>query len=141
VVRHRQSQPEQVNNGADQPLRLVQGQAGHGSLNATNGDDVIMVTNADGVVTISGLAPEVLIFGFDAGDSLVINGLAGDALVEASGLGVGLHLLANGGDGDDVLLGGAGADTLNGDAWDDVLIGGGGLDLLNGGIGDNVLIQ
>ena len=110
-------------------------------INATDGDDVIIVTNAGGVVTISGLATEVQIFGFDAGDSLVINGLAGDDVVEASGLGVGLRLLANGGDGDDVLLAGAGADTLNGDAGDDVLIGGGGFDLLNGGVGDNVLIQ
>ena len=33
-------------------------------------------------------------------------------------------LTANGGDGDDVLIGSAGNDTLNGGAGDDVLIGG-----------------
>ena len=36
-------------------------------------------------------------------------------------------LTANGGDGDDVLIGSAGNDTLSGGAGDDVLIGGGGL--------------
>jgi Ca2+-binding RTX toxin-like protein len=117
------------------------GQADTVVVTATNGDDAITVTSASGVVTVHGLAAEVQIFGFDAGDRLVINGIGGDDVVEASGLGVGLRLLANGGDGDDVLLGGAGADTLNGDAGDDVLIGGGEVDLLDGGAGDNILLQ
>ena len=50
-------------------------------------------------------------------------------------------LTADGGDGDDVLIGGAGNDTLLGGAGDDVLIGGPGLDVLDGGPGDNILIQ
>jgi len=50
-------------------------------------------------------------------------------------------LTANGGDGDDVLIGSAGNDTLTGGAGDDVLIGGPGLDILDGGTGDNILIQ
>jgi Ca2+-binding RTX toxin-like protein len=48
---------------------------------------------------------------------------------------------ANGGDGNDVLIGGQGNDTLNGGAGDDVLIGGGGQDVLDGGTGNNVLLQ
>jgi Ca2+-binding RTX toxin-like protein len=48
---------------------------------------------------------------------------------------------ANGGDGDDVLIGSAGNDTLSGGAGDDVLIGGGGQDILDGGTGNNILIQ
>jgi Ca2+-binding RTX toxin-like protein len=83
----------------------------------------------------------VVITGFDTGDRLVINGLAGDDVVEASGLNAVLLLAANGGDGSDVLLGGPGIDTFNGDAGDDVLLGNGGLDVLNGGAGDNVVIQ
>jgi Ca2+-binding RTX toxin-like protein len=50
-------------------------------------------------------------------------------------------LTANGGDGDDILLGGAGNDTLSGGAGDDVLIGGGGQDVLDGGPGNNVVLQ
>ena len=50
-------------------------------------------------------------------------------------------LTADGGDGDDVLIGGRGNDTLIGGAGDDVLIGGPGQDILDGGPGDNILIQ
>ena len=60
---------------------------------------------------------------FDANDRIVINGLGGDDVIEASGLN-GMLLTANGGDGDDVLIGSAGNDTLTGGAGDDVLIGG-----------------
>ena len=77
---------------------------------------------------------------FDANDRIVINGLGGDDVIEASGL-TGMLLTANGGDGDDVLIGSAGNDTLTGGAGDDVLIGGPGLDILDGGPGDNILIQ
>ena len=48
---------------------------------------------------------------------------------------------ANGGDGDDVLIGSAGNDTLNGGAGDDVLIGGGGQDILDGGPGNNTVFN
>ena len=45
----------------------------------------------------------------------------------------------NGGAGDDVLLGFAGADTLNGGAGNDRLYGGPGADILNGGAGNDFL--
>jgi Ca2+-binding RTX toxin-like protein len=48
---------------------------------------------------------------------------------------------ANGGDGDDVLIGSAGNDTLSGGAGDDVLIGSGGQDILDGGPGNNTILQ
>jgi Ca2+-binding RTX toxin-like protein len=50
-------------------------------------------------------------------------------------------LTFDGGDGDDVLVGGPGNDTLLGGNGDDVLIGGGGQDHLDGGPGDNVVIN
>ena len=50
-------------------------------------------------------------------------------------------LTANGGDGDDVLIGSAGNDTLTGGAGDDVLIGGGGQDILDGGPGNNIVFN
>jgi Ca2+-binding RTX toxin-like protein len=110
-------------------------------LNATNGDDVIVVASAGGVVTVTGLAAAVTIHGFEAQDRLVIQGLAGDDVVDASGLVPGILLTVAGGDGDDVLIGGDGGDTLAGDAGDDVLIGGPGLDVLDGGDGDDIVIQ
>ena len=50
-------------------------------------------------------------------------------------------LTADGGDGDDVLVGSPGNDTLLGGAGDDVLVGGAGQDVLDGGPGSNVVIQ
>ena len=52
-----------------------------------------------------------------------------------------MQLVADGGDGDDILIGSAGNDTLKGGAGDDVLIGGGGVDVLDGGTGNNVVLQ
>jgi Ca2+-binding RTX toxin-like protein len=113
------------------------------TINATSGDDVIQVVGDANGVTILGLATTIHISGFDAAnDRIVINGLAGDDVVEASGLAAGsIQLTANGGDGDDILIGGDGADTLSGGEDDDVLIGGPGLDILDGGPGDNTIIQ
>jgi Ca2+-binding RTX toxin-like protein len=93
------------------------------------------------MVTVSGLAAEVAISGFEATDRIVINGLAGDDVVEASGLGTAMQLTANGDDDNDVLIGSDGNDVLSGGAGGDVLIGGLGLDVLDGGPGDNTVIQ
>src|SRR5262249_42588710 len=109
-------------------------------INATNAADSITLTNNNGVITVSGLAETVTITNFEANDKLVINGLGGDDVVNASGL-TGMLLTANGGDGDDVLIGSAGDDVLTGGAGDDVLNGGPGQDILDGGPGNNVLIQ
>jgi Ca2+-binding RTX toxin-like protein len=109
-------------------------------LNATEGDDVITITNNNGVVTVTGLAETVTISNFDANDHIVINGLGGDDAIVASGLS-GMLLTANGGDGDDILIGSVGNDTLTGGAGDDTLIGGPGVDVLDQGPGNGVVIQ
>ena len=103
---------------------------------------VFVSGDATGVSAI-GLAAQVNITGAEADkDRLTFNTLAGDDVVEASGLAVGaIQLTANGGDGDDILIGGAGIDTLAGGAGDDVLIGGPGQDILDGGAGDNTIFQ
>jgi Ca2+-binding RTX toxin-like protein len=119
-------------SGDNQPDTIV--------INGTNGDDVITIAQSNGVLTISGLGTDVTISGFDADDQIVINGLGGDDVIEASGLGTAMKLVANGGDGDDVLVGSAGNDVLHGGAGDDVLLGNGGQDVLDGGPGDNVVI-
>ncbi|MGZ8347892.1 MAG: calcium-binding protein, partial [Allosphingosinicella sp.] len=71
---------------------------------------------------------------------LIINMLGGDDVVEASGLNAPIRLIADGGDGNDVLVGGNFADDLRGGLGDDVLIGGLGIGILDGGLGDNIII-
>jgi len=112
-------------------------------VNATNGDDVIVASGNAGSAAVIGLPARVDIAHAEAAqDTLTINALAGDDVVEASGLAAdAIRLSADGGAGDDVLIGGAGPDTLLGAAGDDVLIGGPGVDTLDGGPGDNVVIQ
>ncbi|MBR1274731.1 calcium-binding protein [Bradyrhizobium sp. AUGA SZCCT0283] len=125
----------------------IGGSAGDGQIdtiiiNATNGDDVVLVMGADGTLSVLGLSAKVDIFNFEANDRLIINGLDGSDVIEVSGLQADIiQFTANGGDGDDILIGSAGNDTLLGGAGDDVLIGGDGLDILDGGPGDNVVIQ
>ncbi len=111
-------------------------------INATNGDDVINISESNGVITVSGLGEDITIRGFEgSNDRLVINGLGGDDVINASGLPAGFQITGNGGDGDDILIGGLGNDTLTGGNGDDVLLGNGGQDVLDGGPGDNVVIQ
>jgi Ca2+-binding RTX toxin-like protein len=108
---------------------------------ATN-DSVTVSSSTNGVV-VAGLQPRITITGSEpANDRLTINLLAGDDLLDASGLIAGIiGLTVDGGIDDDVLTGSAGADTLLGGEGDDVLIGGPGLDVLDGGPGNNIIIQ
>jgi Ca2+-binding RTX toxin-like protein len=112
-------------------------------VNGTAGSDVISVAGSTGSADVVGLAARVHIVGAEAAnDRLQINAGAGDDVVDASALAAGiLQFLADGGDGNDVLIGSAGNDTLLGGAGDDVLIGGPGQDVLDGGPGNNILLQ
>ena len=109
----------------------------------TSGDDVALVAGDASGTSVFGLAAQVNITGAEtANDRLTINALAGNDVVEASGLVAGaIQLTADGGLGDDILLGGAGNDTLLGGDNNDVLLGGPGLDVLDGGLGENIVIQ
>jgi Ca2+-binding RTX toxin-like protein len=112
-------------------------------VNGTADNDVISVAGDATGVSVQGLAAQVNIKGAEAAnDKLVVNGLAGDDAIEASGLAANaIQFTADGGDGDDVIIGGAGNDTLLGGNGDDILNGGPGQDVLDGGPGNNVLIQ
>jgi Ca2+-binding RTX toxin-like protein len=113
------------------------------TITGTNADDVILVLGDATGVSVLGLSALVNMVGVDAAtDRTVINALAGDDVLEASGLAASAILLTGNGDnGDDILIGGSGPDTLNGGAGDDVLLGGPGIDVLDGGLGSNVVIQ
>jgi Ca2+-binding RTX toxin-like protein len=110
---------------------------------ATNGDDVSIVVGDAAGVSAFGLPAQVTITGSEAAnDRLTVNALAGDDVVEASGLAAGaIQLTADGGFGNDVLVGSAGDDLLLGGPGDDVLIGGPGIDVIDGGDGDDIEIQ
>ncbi len=118
------------------------GQPDNVIVNGTNGADVVAVAGDASGVTVLGLSAQVKITGAEAAnDRLTVNALGGDDVVQASKLLAGaIQLTADGGDGNDILIGGAGNDTLTGGNGDDVLIGGPGVNILDGGPGDNTLI-
>ena len=109
----------------------------------TGGNDVAIVSQNGGVVTVAGLAAMVNISGSEAAnDRVTINTLAGDDTMDASALAAGfISLTADGGIDDDTLIGSGGADTLLGGDGDDLLLGGPGVDVLDGGPGSNIVIQ
>jgi Ca2+-binding RTX toxin-like protein len=111
------------------------------AIQGTNAADVIHLSMQNGALVVDGLAAQIVVQNFEAGDQVQVFGLGGDDVIDASALPAGASILLNGGDGDDVVLGGDGNDMLLGGAGDDVLIGGPGFDALDGGSGDNVLIQ
>jgi Ca2+-binding RTX toxin-like protein len=112
-------------------------------INGTSTNDSVIVTGTTDGVRVVGFSPTVTITGSEAAnDRLTINLLAGDDIVDASGLLAGIiGFTANGGTGNDVLIGGDGNDVLSGDDGDDILQGGPGLDVLDGGPGVNIVIQ
>jgi Ca2+-binding RTX toxin-like protein len=117
------------------------GQADTIIVNGTNGDDVILASGDATGVDIQGLAASIHITGAEAtNDRLIVNALAGDDVVVASDLAANaIQFVANGDDGNDILIGGQGQATLAGGDGNDVLIGGSGNDVLDGGPGDNTL--
>ena len=118
------------------------GQTDNVIVQGTNSDDVAVVVGDTNGVSVLGLAAQVNIIGTEvANDRLTISALAGDDVVEASGLAAGaIRLTSNGDDGSDVLIGSDGDDVLSGGAGDDVIVGGLGTDVIDGGDGDDVEI-
>jgi Ca2+-binding RTX toxin-like protein len=111
------------------------------SVQGTDADDAMEVTGDAHGIDVSGLPAQVHITGSEPADRLSVNAGAGDDVVHASGLAAGaIQLKVDGGDGDDVLVGSAGNDSLLGSNGDDILTGGGGQDSLDGGPGDNILL-
>lgn len=83
-------------------------------------------------------------------DAVVLEGGAGDDLLQAKGFGADVPVTLSGGKGNDTLVGGLGNDVLNDGAGDDKLFGGGGddgltnrpgKDKLYGGHGNDLLVS
>jgi len=114
------------------------------TIKGTTNDDVITISGSPATgVSVTGLQAAVNITGSEpALDSLFIDALEGDDVVEASALQAGVIILTvDGGPGNDVIVGSQGNDILLGGDGDDILNGGPGQDVLDGGSGANVLIQ
>ena len=112
------------------------------TVNGTNGDDVIVSQGQNGTATVLGLAASVRIKNAEpAIDRLLVKGLAGDDVLEASGLAASaIAYTADGGNGDDVLIGSQGGDRLNGEAGDDTMVGGPGADQISCGAGNDTVV-
>ena len=94
------------------------------------------------MITVSGLPATVSINGAEgANDSLVINGLGGNDVIDASQLSAGqINLTIDGGDGNDTITGSSGKDVLIGGAGNDTVTGGDGNDVALLGDGDDTFI-
>jgi len=125
------------------PVGGSDGEADSVIVNATDGDDVAVLTGQGAQLDVLGLAARVFVTDGAVGeDRLTVNALAGDDVIEASSVAADTaNLTLNGGVDDDVLVGGEGDDILLGEAGDDVLVGGDGTDVIDGGDGDDVEIQ
>jgi serralysin len=138
------------------------------TINGTSSDDNISVSNVDGVIHID-FNGEVFIVNIpstiqgnsankakpspetNSGSvitSIIINGNGGnDILALGDSLGPQVNGTLNGGDGNDILIGGNdilsgrdGNDTLNVTSGKNILIGGNGSDTLNGGNSEDLII-
>ena len=145
-----------VNDLAGTDVQLVRsdlagvagGTAGDGQpdqviVNGTNRKDAIRVSGQNGTARVTRLAAEVRIDNAEpANDTLTVNALAGNDVVDAAFLrSTSVALTLDGGEDNDILVGSAGDDKLFGREGDDVLRGGPGQDALDGGPGNNILIQ
>lgn len=119
------------NGGSDQAVDTV-------TVNATQGANAFGVTGDAGGVTVFGLQATVNLFHTDGTDRLVLNGLGGDDVIDASSLEAGaVQLTMNGGLGNDLLLGSEGDDLIVGGDGNDVALMGAGNDTFVWNPGDD----
>jgi Ca2+-binding RTX toxin-like protein len=111
------------------------------TVNGTNTDvgDHIFVTGDAGGVSVTGLPATVNMFSQEAAnDRLIVNGLGGNDVIDATGLKAdGIQLTMNGGLSADVFLGSQGNDLINGGDGDDTALMGAGDDTFVWNPGDD----
>src|SRR6185312_5292883 len=84
------------------------------TINATAGADAIVASLLGNQIVVNGLAAQVTLDHADKTDLLVINGGADSDVIDASGIAAGhIALQLNAGDGNDIVEGQAGFDTLD----------------------------
>lgn len=109
------------------------------TVNATNGADTFGVVGDAGGISVFGLQAGIDIFFAEAAnDRLILNGLGGDDVIDATSLEAGaIQLTMNGGLGDDVFLGSEGDDLINGGDGNDLALMGAGDDTFVWNPGDD----
>jgi Ca2+-binding RTX toxin-like protein len=108
---------------------VADGQLDTVTVDGRSGDDAITVTSANGGVAIAGASAPVFIFHADATDQLILNGGAGNDVIDASHLPAGqISLTLNGGAGNDTLIGSQGNDLVIGGTGNDTALLGAGND-------------
>ena len=112
-------------------VSLTPGLGDHNDGEASEGDEI----SVDIERLVGGSAPDV-ITKFAGTDHVLIGNGGGDKLQLGVGTAGGV---IDGGDGDDLMLGGNGTDVLNGGPGPDTIIAFGAADQLDGGDGDDVL--
>jgi Ca2+-binding RTX toxin-like protein len=100
------------------------------TINGTSGDDSMQAQSDGSTIVFNGLNVNVA-----SVEGLTLNGNDGNDSIDMFYLNSAIALTINGGNGDDLLAGGAGNDAINGGAGNNTLIGWGGNDTLNGGSG------
>jgi Ca2+-binding RTX toxin-like protein len=103
--------------------------------------DAPSLTGGGGNVEIDGIAPTIFISGAEpANDVLTVNLFGGNDVVNAQTLAAtSIHLIENGGDGNDLMIGSKGGDEMNGENGDDSMAGDDGDDFMTGGAGDDFI--
>src|SRR5581483_8327538 len=106
------------------PTGGVDGQADTIIINGTQGADNISVNGNIGGLGVFGLSTTVTIFDEDpALDSLTLNGLGGNDVIDAKSLRAdAVQFTINGGEGDDVITGSDGNDLINGGRGSDTVL-------------------
>lgn len=119
------------------------GQADTIIVNGTAAADNFMISSAGGTAIVVSQSITVHVTNAEgANDSLQVNGLAGNDMINASRLHAGVvSLTINGGDGDDILIGSAGNDLVIGERGTDTALMGAGNDIFvwNPGDGSDVV--
>jgi Ca2+-binding RTX toxin-like protein len=111
------------------------------SVDGTNGADAIQVAGAAGAASVFGLSAQVNVTGADVTDVLTINGFGGNDIIDASALpAAAMHLVIDGGAGNDTIIGSQGADSLIGGDGNDLVVGGRGDDTAFLGAGNDTFV-
>lgn len=99
------------------------------------GDDIRFATEGDVLIAYRNEIPQSYVLAVVHG--VMINGLAGDDIIDLAGLSV--RATISGGDGNDAIVGGLGAELIYGGDGNDQISGGAGMDTLYGNSGDDVI--
>ena len=122
-------------------LGPLDGQVDTVQVNAGDAANHIHVTQAGGTVSVTGLTETIAITDAEASDGLTLSGLGGDDTIDATALpAAALHLVLDGGAGNDTIVGGQGVDTIIGGDGNDRVTGGFGSDTAFLGAGDDRFI-